>query len=26
MRLALYRQRFPDLMADAAREIFDKES
>jgi Mn-dependent DtxR family transcriptional regulator len=23
MRLALYRQRFPDLMADAAREIFD---
>jgi predicted transcriptional regulator len=23
MRLALYRHRFPDLMADAAREIFD---
>jgi predicted transcriptional regulator len=23
MRLALYRLRFPDLMADAAREIFD---
>ena len=24
MRLATYRQRFPDLMADAAREIFDE--
>lgn len=24
MRLALYRQRFPDLLADAADEIFDK--
>jgi Mn-dependent DtxR family transcriptional regulator len=23
VRLALYRLRFPDLMADAAREIFD---
>jgi Mn-dependent DtxR family transcriptional regulator len=23
MRLALYQLRFPDLMADAAREIFD---
>ena len=24
MRLTLYRQRFPDLIADAAREIFDE--
>lgn len=24
MRLALYRERFPDLLADAAREIFDE--